>query len=256
MKLSDWELNISQILNTNNSPILITQSISRKKLYDSFIYVLSGHIFYTFAGKKYRIDKGGVIYIARNSAYDVSVSELGCTMIYIDFLFEDTGEPLQSEVFTPQNAAAMENLFVKLNSLWTFGSFSDKIYCKALIYQIYSELVSQTQYVPNINRAKIQLAVAAIMENYQDANFSVETLGPLCKMSQGHFRRIFYQIYRTTPVSFLISLRLNKGKELLTYSRLSIAEIAAKCGFSSTYYFSKKFKQATNMTPSEYRNTY
>ncbi|MBS1483206.1 MAG: helix-turn-helix transcriptional regulator, partial [Clostridium sp.] len=49
--------------------------------------------------------------------------------------------------------------------------------------------------------------------------------------------------------------RVEAAKEMLLESPLSIAEIAARTGFQDGFYFSKKFKQLTGMTPLQYRNT-
>jgi transcriptional regulator GlxA family with amidase domain len=48
-------------------------------------------------------------------------------------------------------------------------------------------------------------------------------------------------------------LRLDKVKELLINSSLSISEIAFQTGFESISYLSKKFKQENKITPTLYR---
>lgn len=73
-------------------------------------------------------------------------------------------------------------------------------------------------------------------------------------MSEVHFRRLFYQIYHTSPMKFIISLRVNKAKELLTNTQMKIQDISETCGFNNPYYFSKVFRQAVGLTPSQYRN--
>lgn len=54
-------------------------------------------------------------------------------------------------------------------------------------------------------------------------------------------------------MDFLISARMEKAKYLLRYTDLKITEIAALCGFSDIYLFSKQFKHKTGFSPSLYR---
>ncbi len=55
------------------------------------------------------------------------------------------------------------------------------------------------------------------------------------------------------PVSHLNELRIEKAKELLRNTNLSISEIAASTGFNSQMYFSIAFKKATKFSPSGFR---
>ena len=52
-----------------------------------------------------------------------------------------------------------------------------------------------------------------------------------------------------------IQTRIEKAKYLLTYTSLTITEIAALCGYSSSAYFAMQFKKHLGVTPSDYRGT-
>ncbi len=56
-----------------------------------------------------------------------------------------------------------------------------------------------------------------------------------------------------TPVRFMRNLRLNRAREMLSLSGLSIAEVAERCGFSSASFFSYEFRKQFGMTPREAR---
>lgn len=62
----------------------------------------------------------------------------------------------------------------------------------------------------------------------------------------------FKYITSTTPTEYFSQMRINKAKELIRTEPLNFTEIAERLGYSSVYYFSKKFKHVTNMSPSEY----
>lgn len=52
---------------------------------------------------------------------------------------------------------------------------------------------------------------------------------------------------------YILQMRLDKAKRLLTSTDTPIGDIALKCGFPEMSYFSRIFKQAFQMTPSQYR---
>ena len=49
------------------------------------------------------------------------------------------------------------------------------------------------------------------------------------------------------------NMRLEKSKELLAITEMTIGEICYKVGFSSPSYYTKRFKDHTGLTPKEYR---
>ncbi len=65
--------------------------------------------------------------------------------------------------------------------------------------------------------------------------------------------RCFKENLNTTPFSYLIDYRLYKSCELLSHTSMSITEIAITCGFGSSSYFTKLFREKFSCTPGEYR---
>lgn len=77
-----------------------------------------------------------------------------------------------------------------------------------------------------------------------------------CNISEVYFRRIFTKHYNMTLKQFLIDIRINKSKQLLSEGALKINAIAVKCGFSNQYHFCRVFKEKTGLTPTEYMRQY
>lgn len=57
----------------------------------------------------------------------------------------------------------------------------------------------------------------------------------------------------TTIEKYAIAQKTELVKELISYGELSLTEIAARLGYSSTAYLSAQFKNVTGMTPSQYK---
>jgi transcriptional regulator GlxA family with amidase domain len=65
----------------------------------------------------------------------------------------------------------------------------------------------------------------------------------------------FKSEYGVSPINYLITCRIREGKRLLTETDLSLSQIAAVLGFSSSSYFSQSFRNAEGVSPTEYRKT-
>jgi AraC family transcriptional regulator len=63
----------------------------------------------------------------------------------------------------------------------------------------------------------------------------------------------FIETEKKTIEQYIIEFRLQKVKELLVYSQLTLADIAFKLNFNSTAHLSTQFKQQTGLTPSYFR---
>lgn len=73
-------------------------------------------------------------------------------------------------------------------------------------------------------------------------------------LGKSRFHDLFKQDTGYSPSDYLNRLKYHHIAEDLCFSHLSITDIAEKYGFSSIHYFSKAFRHATGMSPSEYRD--
>lgn len=83
--------------------------------------------------------------------------------------------------------------------------------------------------------------------------WTLESMANFCGYSESRFSALYRDIYKISPMADLINIRIEASKLMLTYSNLSISEVAETVGFSSLYYFSKYFKKSTGYSPSEYK---
>lgn len=88
-----------------------------------------------------------------------------------------------------------------------------------------------------------------------NSELKIEELADAVNLS----RSVFYSKLKAkvgmTPVEFLKHIRIQKAEELIVRSNESFSQIAYSVGFTDPKYFTKCFKKATGMTPSDYRNT-
>lgn len=97
----------------------------------------------------------------------------------------------------------------------------------------------------------------AVIINYIDRNLctdiKIEKLAELVNMHPNYFVSKFKKIYSQTPHQMILNKKIEKAKELLVFTKLSISHIANYLGYNDIYYFSAQFKKITHLSPSKYR---
>lgn len=88
--------------------------------------------------------------------------------------------------------------------------------------------------------------------NY-DEKINLKRLSELANMSPNHFHKVFTSTKGVTPNEFITKTRLDKARELLARTDLTVSEIAMQCGFENIPYFSYIFKKNLNLTPMDFR---
>ena len=69
-----------------------------------------------------------------------------------------------------------------------------------------------------------------------------------------HLSRVFSQHEQDTIEHYVIKLRIEKAKELLTYGDKNVSEVAYRIGYSSAAHFSRQFKKIVGVSPSIYQD--
>ncbi len=114
-----------------------------------------------------------------------------------------------------------------------------------------SELLNQDQQSSHHD----EIIIAAqewLQNNFQDS-IQISALADRFGLSVRSLNRRFKLATDTTPLQYLLSLRLTHAKSLLKHSNLVIAEVADTVGYQDTSYFTELFKKANAMTPNQYR---
>lgn len=96
-------------------------------------------------------------------------------------------------------------------------------------------------------------AVAAIHERHRDANLDVGDLANVAGLSPEHLGRLFRRAFAVSPMQYVLRLRLERARGLLTKTGLGVKEVAHLVGFSDAAYFSRRMRSATGTSPSRLR---
>jgi AraC-like DNA-binding protein/quercetin dioxygenase-like cupin family protein len=103
-------------------------------------------------------------------------------------------------------------------------------------------------------RSLLALAgVLSFIERHYAEEITVDRLAGMAAMSESSLMRSFRKVTGRSPIDYVIALRVAKAAELLRRTDLAVTEIAFRCGFNDSNYFSRQFRKTMGRSPREYR---
>ena len=146
---------------------------------------------------------------------------------------------------SPKNPSETLLAFRSAENAWRtkfpgyFEKASEKLY--RIIGQMKAEMTAE--YMPNEKTALIAPAVSYINENYTSEAISISHLSELCGVSEVYFRKIFKNVYGSSPLKYINSLKLSRARDLIHSGLYSVKDAAFMSGFFDDSYFSREFKK-------------
>jgi AraC family transcriptional regulator len=95
--------------------------------------------------------------------------------------------------------------------------------------------------------------VRKYIQDNLDQPLSLDDLAKVALLSPNYFIPMFQQSIGMTPHKYVLQQRIEYAKELLTYFKLSLIEVAHKCGIPDQSQFTTTFRRQTGVTPGQYK---
>ncbi len=147
--------------------------------------------------------------------------------------------------------SAEKELHGQKDGFWPCRSRS---YLMELLYYILYSFIAVT---PAKEETPLQDDFSAITEylnEHIDEQISVETITKKFAINKNKLNDLFMKQASMTCHDYLLTLRMDLAKVMLTNTELPINEIASRVGYPDAGYFAKIFKHVTGKTPSLYRS--
>lgn len=141
----------------------------------------------------------------------------------------------------------------------TLDKSDNRLLRESLIYATLVKLMSRHGKTPPnpapSTKAQQQLRrVKEFLDDFPQADVSLESLATLSGLSPYHLIRAFQKQYGFPPHAYQIQSRLRFAKKLLRQGR-PIAETAQECGFHDQSHLHRHFKRALGITPKQFINS-
>lgn len=240
-------------------------------------YCRDGYGILSLDEKNLPYEPGMVSVIPRNYPHTTN-SEAG-TKSYWEYLFLDPESILRS--LYPENEYYRKKLLHLINREAVFGRIEEYPQLVGIVVEIMEEMRYKKEFyieaarglvtaflfeVARINQDKpeeeyrgkkggmsaIGKALSYIGMNYREP-IRIEELAEQCSMSETHFRRLFHEYMKMTPVDYVNMVRVQMACELMKKANDSMNDVAIKCGFVTTSTFNRNFKTMIGVTPYQWK---
>lgn len=236
-------------------------------------YILRGNCKHRIDNKKYILNTGDIIVIPPFSYHSMSDGSDDLIVIGMDFTSKffssgNTDTKIMASCINPifMNSAKSDSAVFNANST------------EDLILEIYNEYINKKEFyeiVIKSNLTKILITLDRIhkskksgipskhdqaisetiryIHNHFHEKIKIETLSRMSNMSITLFSAKFKELCDKTVVEYINSLRIDKSKQLLSETDMSITDISLELGYNDASYFNRVFKREEGKTPRQYR---
>ncbi len=218
-------------------------------------FVQQGIFHFTQNGVRYDVGPGEVFLVHKEAGNEVSVSDyaLKKTMIIDGSAIVPIIKQLgldKADVIRISRPDELREIFDRTYRICKEMEPGFNRIASPMAYQVLLELADyyQSQSYPN--------ALGELLRYMQDHLSEPITLEVLCRqsgMSSAALHRLFMQYLKSSPIDYLIKMKMNRAEELLSFPQYSIKEISQMLGYSNQFYFSAEFKKRVGASPKAYR---
>ncbi len=157
---------------------------------------------------------------------------------------------LESGIYAAPNPTETERQFHRLARALHPTSGATETKKNNLLLSVLCSLSAESNHADTPE--SVQKAVHYLHANYA-SSIEIAELAKVNNLSPSRFQHVFKTHMGTSPHQYLLSLRIEHAKELLSTDNLSVAAISTMVGFEDAFYFSRIFKKITGVSPSVFR---
>ncbi len=224
-------------------------------------YIVRGGGYLEYGGKRYHVRAGeSFLFYPYTTVYYYPEPEDPWEYVWVNFIGKGVDDILadfrisqQAPVFPRDERMALLPLYEKLEGLDIYRQ--NKLEANGLLLTllgIYAdELPPERSTGGREYNAVFATAMTLIHSNYFRPDFTVQRLCDMMRMDRTTLYRLFRKELSVSPNQYIVEYRLKQACRLLRMG-LSVKAVAASCGFSDQFYFSKTFKQHMGTVPSRY----
>ena len=282
-----FRMSLSAFTKDESFPFYIQYGVHEEPLYlhghDNYfelVIVLSGTAVHIVDGERYSAKKGDVFVIGSDTehGYDEPENFRICNIMFRKSVLDEVSEDLAGSVgfqalFVVEPNASMKKTFCSSLHLGSveFSRISQLIHnmnceytsnltgriamlkaCFQTLVVTLSRLYDFEKISENKDMLKLAKVLAYIHTNYT-SDVKVSKLAEIANYSQRQLIRLFHSTFDCVPSEYITQLRMQTARDMLIDGRMSVAEMAAQCGYTESNYFSRIFRKYNGLSPTEYR---
>ncbi|MFE5318036.1 ABC transporter substrate-binding protein [Paenibacillus sp. NPDC056579] len=235
----------------------------------AFLFVVRGRAQVGLDGCESTADRFHILHMGKGLCLDIRAEQLleyfiimykamlslPCRQEWVQLM--ERHNPFQMHFgFAPHYPVVLYDKAARMSQLWQQSDPLNKLEVKALFYQFVHEVLRQLdqQDVPLVKADPVLQAIRYLHDHYQES-ITLESLAEKLHCNSRQLLRMFKSRMNTSPIDYLIQIRIGKAKERLLNTDLTMREIAESVGYSDSYYFSRMFKKVEGVSPTVFKES-
>ncbi|MFD2333545.1 ABC transporter substrate-binding protein [Cohnella sp. GCM10020058] len=233
----------------------------------AFLYVTRGRAMVSLDGKTVRAERFNILHGGKGLCLDIEAEELFeyGLILYKAILPLNARPELIDQVqrnspfrlqyaFAPLHPLMLHGLVESMAAAWKQESNLAPLRVRSTFYQFVQEVLSQMEAraVQPMKPELSEQAARYLTERYKEP-ITLDSLAAALDCHPRQLLRAFKSSRQTSPIDYLIKIRMSQAKALLLDTDFSIREIAEAVGYADSYYFSRMFKKIEGVSPSVYQ---
>lgn len=238
-----------------------------------FVYCHSGQGMLRSEERELKFSKGDILFLSPYTPhylYKTGEEWCRCEFIHMDLsamfdpaIFSDIVEftdqllipfaiwPLITKEEQPILMELLQMLLEETRYCKPFYEMSIRGYCMSIVDELRKIWTVHQRKEEKDSRASLYPALLYMKKNYA-AEISIPELADICHISETHFRRLFREKFRMSPIDYLNHIRIHEACLLLSRKSMLISEAAEETGYHTVSTFNRNFLKIMNTSPSEW----
>ena len=218
-----------------------------------FGYTTDGAGMLQYKSVKYPLKSGSLFCIDCSNPHSYWADQ-GLWEFYWFHAIGDVSAPLfksfKRDVLVQQDVKHFVNLWENLFMLAETNSLFIDMKMASIINNMFSLVFEEETHDNRMNKTE-----EFIRQNF-DKKITIDDMAKVACISKYHFSRLFKESTGQSPYKYLSQYRIDKAKDLLISTNLSVNEIALRVGFDDMSSFFYLFKQHMHVSPLQFRKHY
>ena len=240
------------------------------------IYVREGELRISIEGKIYTATSGEVFLVNPGELHYMEADKIPVDyytilfpLQFISFLSQDRIEReillpfregkliLQNDINQKAFMRMIEEMILELIEVNDEKKGIYELRTKTLLLRLIAEFAEEDCFHESVMRKNsyLQREMISYIQDHFEEKITLEMLADEFHLSQKYISRYFKEQFAISFMQYVGHLRMEKAKDLLRNTELSITEVAMSSGYPSVNLFIRNFKEAYQITPLQYRKS-
>lgn len=230
------------------------------------IYVANGCVHFYFDDKEQIVEKGNMVLFRPGDPqiYDVYPKEKGeffwvhFTGSEVEGVLAECGIPHGHNVFWAGITSDIRSMYCQMiRELQTKGAHFEELLQMDLrhLFLLMHRHLTEKPSVESDFQGDIIQALGWFERHWREP-ISIDDYAARSRLTPYWFRQKFKAFTGTTPMQYVISLRMANAMNLMENTDYNIEQIAEAVGYDNPAYFRRLFRKHTGISPSEYKKSH